>query len=408
MVERAKVLGELFDGLGDQQQRPVAPVDRLLRVIREHLDMDVAYVSEFQGDEGIFRHVDAPGFEDVIKVGDRRSLDEVYCRKIIDGRLPQLIPDTSRENEASSMPITGLVPIGAHISVPLRMSDGHIYGMFCCLNTKADPSLNERDLSLFRSFAELTAQDLSAEREQQQEREQRKAKIGNIVDAQSFDLVFQPIFHLPENRIVGYEALSRFRDPSFSGPLAAFKEAAVVGLSEELELAAIEKALRSLEEMPSDSYLAVNASERTMRNPSFAALFQGRACDRVVVEVTEHRRVQDYNDLLQAIEPLRRQGMRIAADDAGTGYSGLYHILSLGADIIKLDMELVHGIDRDPARRALSSALVTFANQIGAGLIAEGIETEAELSTVRDLGIQDVQGYLFGKPAQATELLART
>ena len=113
-------------------------VKRSLQAIRTHLDMEVAYVSEFVGDQIVFREVDAPGLEALVQPGDMRSLDEVYCRHILEGRLPELIPDTAAEPVAMAMPITRAVPIGKHMSVPIRMQDGGVYCMFCCLGFKPD------------------------------------------------------------------------------------------------------------------------------------------------------------------------------------------------------------------------------------------------------------------------------
>jgi hypothetical protein len=86
-------------------------VTRALQAVRAHLGLQVAYVSEFVGDETVFRQVDAPGLEHLIKPGDSRSLDDVYCRHILEGRLPELIPDTANEPYAMAMPITAMAPL---------------------------------------------------------------------------------------------------------------------------------------------------------------------------------------------------------------------------------------------------------------------------------------------------------
>jgi EAL domain-containing protein (putative c-di-GMP-specific phosphodiesterase class I) len=104
--------------------------------------------------------------------------------------------------------------------------------------------------------------------------------------------------------------------------------------------------------------------------------------------------------------------VRIAVDDAGAGYAGLQHILSLRPDVIKLDLQLTRNVDSDPARRALSACLVKFADEIGAEVVAEGIETPAELDTLRTLGIRWGQGFYLGRPAplaeaEATSVAAR-
>lgn len=117
-----------------------------------------------------------------------------------------------------------------------------------------------------------------------------------------------------------------------------------------------------------------------------------------MLEITEHAHVEDYNCLLQAIEPLRARGVRLAVDDAGAGYSSLQHILQLQPDLIKLDIGLTRSIDLDPARRALASALVSFARETGSHIIAEGVETASELAALRSIGVDKAQGYFLGRP----------
>jgi EAL domain-containing protein (putative c-di-GMP-specific phosphodiesterase class I) len=121
---------------------------------------------------------------------------------------------------------------------------------------------------------------------------------------------------------------------------------------------------------------------------------------RIVLEVTEHAAVRDYGRLNAAVGTLRSRGVRLAVDDAGSGFASLQHILRLAPDFIKLDMELTRDVDNDLARRALAAALISFAAEIGATIIAEGIETEAELSTLRDLGVAYGQGFFLARPAE--------
>jgi EAL domain-containing protein (putative c-di-GMP-specific phosphodiesterase class I) len=109
---------------------------------------------------------------------------------------------------------------------------------------------------------------------------------------------------------------------------------------------------------------------------------------------------------MQDLARSRAQGVRIAADDTGAGYSGLQHLLRLRPNVVKLDIALTRHIDEDPARRALASALVTFADEIGAALVAEGVETVGELRALRALGIAAAQGYLLGRPGPMSELRA--
>jgi CheY-like chemotaxis protein len=119
---------------------------------------------------------------------------------------------------------------------------------------------------------------------------------------------------------------------------------------------------------------------------------------RVVAELTEHVEVTRYDELRAAIDDLRAVGIRIAVDDAGSGFASLKHILELRPDVIKLDRAMVMGIDADPARRALAAAVADFATSIGARVVAEGVEDIEELQAVRVAGIGWAQGYLFGQP----------
>jgi EAL domain-containing protein (putative c-di-GMP-specific phosphodiesterase class I) len=144
-------------------------------------------------------------------------------------------------------------------------------------------------------------------------------------------------------------------------------------------------------------FISVNVSPSTIAAPELGDLL---AVDprRIVVELTEHLPIDDYPAILDHLGRLRAQGVRIAVDDAGSGYAGLAMLVRVAPDIIKLDRDLVSGITHDPCRRALASALVTFARDVGATLLAEGIENEGELDLLRGLGVAWGQGYHLGRP----------
>lgn len=381
-------------------------IDRALRAVRAHLGLQVAYVSEFVGNDSVFRAVDAPGLEALIKPGDVRSLDDVYCRHILAGRLPELIPDTSAEPIAAAMPITAMVPIGAHVSVPLRLSDGAVYGMFCCLGPHPDPTLNARDLGVMRAFADLAAFEIDRERQASLAGRESAARIRDVIDQDAIGIVYQPIWSLSSERPIGFESLARFAAEPVRAPDLWFAEAAEAGLGTELEIAAIRAALQPLRALPGDVYLAVNASPETAMSAAFADCLAGLPLDRIVLEITEHRCVDDFKALSDAIAPLRARGLRLAVDDAGAGYSGLQQILQVRPDLIKLDRALIQDIGEDPGRRALAAALAMFARETGSRLIAEGVETEAELAMLRALGVETVQGYLLGRPVPLERVFA--
>jgi EAL domain-containing protein (putative c-di-GMP-specific phosphodiesterase class I) len=373
-------------------------VKRCLVAMRSHLGMDVAYVSEFVDNQSVFREVDAPGFEAVIKAGDSRSLDDVYCRHILAGRLPQLMPDTSAEAFAMQMPITHAVPIGKHISVPIKMADGHVHGMFCCLGFKPDPSLRERDLQMMKVFADLAAFEIARDLEAAKETKGKEARVKAVIENSELSMVYQPIWSIENKRPVGFECLARFSAEPYRSPDKWFHEASQAGLGTMLELTAIRQALSLLALFPPDIYLAVNASPETILSGELNDVLTNISEERIVLEVTEHAHVQDYGCLLRALEPMRLRGVRLAVDDAGAGYSSLQHILQLQPDLIKLDISLTRHVDLDPARRALASALIAFARETGSGIIAEGVETASELNTLQKIGIEKAQGFFLGRP----------
>lgn len=163
----------------------------------------------------------------------------------------------------------------------------------------------------------------------------------------------------------------------------------------------MEKALTPAQGLPPDIYVALNVSPESCLDPRLVGLLQrsGLPPKRIVLELTERLEVSEYAPLLSVLAPLRRQGLRIAVDDAGSGFASMRHVLHIRPDIIKLDRSLIAGIDDDEGQHALGAAMVEFARQMGAALIAEGIETSEELSTVAGLGMTAGQGFLIGRPS---------
>ena len=135
-------------------------LENALAAIRTHLGMDVAFISEFTGGQRMFRHVDSETGNAPIAVGQGGPLEESYCQRVVDGRLPELISDAFALPEAVALPVTLSLPVRAHLSVPIRLASGEIYGTFCCFSHHPDASLNERDIALLRIFADLTARHI--------------------------------------------------------------------------------------------------------------------------------------------------------------------------------------------------------------------------------------------------------
>ncbi|HUY21110.1 MAG TPA: EAL domain-containing protein [Acidimicrobiales bacterium] len=232
-------------------------------------------------------------------------------------------------------------------------------------------------------------------------REHRQQLIRVTVANEDFESVFQPIVDLGSGGVVGAEALTRFETTPARPPDAWFADAKACGLGVELEVAALRSALGQLNRLPPGLYLSLNASADTLMSQEFRAAVAGAPAERIVLELTEHDSVDDYGALQATIEELRAHGVRLAVDDAGAGFSSFRHILNLRPDIIKLDIALTRGIDADPARRALGSAMLTFGlDAYDAAIVAEGIETEAEYRTLRGLGCRFGQGFYLGRPGR--------
>ena len=246
---------------------------------------------------------------------------------------------------------------------------------------------------------QLTVQRRADERRGRSDRRIRQA----LDDPGALQLVFQPICTL-DGTLVGSEALSRFRGPPKRGPERWFAEASEVGLRAELELAAVRAAFADLPGTPPDSYLCVNVSPATVIGSSFQKLIRTTDGERIVVEVTEHAPIADYARMNEAVQRIRAEGVRLAIDDAGAGFASLRHILRLDPDFIKLDRALIHGIAKDRSKQALAVGLISFAEKIGATIIAEGIETPGELRALDALGVRYGQGFYLSRPVPLARL----
>src|SRR2546427_4950945 len=195
-------------------------------------------------------------------------------------------------------------------------------------------------------------------------------RVRRVLGGRGLSISYQPIVDVRFGGALGFEALARFPCPP-AGPDVWFADAAGVGLDAELEALAIETALDALPWMPGGAYLSVNASPSMVVSGRLKALLSGVALDRVVLEITEHAPIPGYQVLAAALRPLRAAGLRIAVDDAGAGYASFSHILNLRPDVIKLDITITRDIDKDEGRRALASALRTFAGDTGSTVVAE-------------------------------------
>jgi EAL domain-containing protein (putative c-di-GMP-specific phosphodiesterase class I) len=221
--------------------------------------------------------------------------------------------------------------------------------------------------------------------------------VEAVVEDGSFHLVYQPIVHLDTGEVAGVEALCRFDDGAATEH--RFRTCEELGLSVPLDLAIVERALDDFPYLPG-GYLALNLSPSTICDRTMQTLLESTDVPhrRLVIEITEHARIPDYRLAASVIESLRSKGVRLAVDDAGAGWASFRHILSLRPDIIKMDRSLTRGVDVDPARRALAMALAIFAGEVGATVVAEGVETDGEVRALRLAGIHRAQGFVLALP----------
>jgi len=220
---------------------------------------------------------------------------------------------------------------------------------------------------------------------------------------------FQPIVSLQRREFYGYEGL--IRGPvgtALRNPAQLFAHARARGVEIALEIAAARKVVSSFARLGLPGMLAVNFSgpciERLAEHPARALGFlleSTVAPSRVVIELTEHERVADPTRLMQRLASVRALGIGLALDDFGDGHSSLRLWAELAPEFVKIDKYFVAGLHADPARFQCVKALQQLGSVFGTRLIAEGIESEADLRVLRDLGIEFGQGYLLGMPEES-------
>jgi EAL domain-containing protein (putative c-di-GMP-specific phosphodiesterase class I) len=234
------------------------------------------------------------------------------------------------------------------------------------------------------------------------ERAEIEGRLDPVFAAGGPTVVLQPIVDLGTGERIGAEALSRFPSGWGKAPDVVFAEAHRLGRGDELEILALRGAAAHLNGV--DGYVSMNVSPGTLLTGQCRALLADLPAHRVVLELSEHDPVADYDALHAALAPLRTAGLRLAIDDVGAGYSSLRHIVLTAPDIIKLDRSIVTGVGADPVLGTLVRSLVEFARGCGSRVVAEGVETSADADALRTAGVDCGQGWHFGRPGPAETL----
>lgn len=371
----------------------------VLSVARRHLGLEVAFVSRVDGGRRVFEFVDTIADFSPIAVGESDSIEDTYCGRVLDGRLPALVVDARVEPAVADLTVTRQMPIGTHLSVPVYTGN-YLFGTLCCFSRKVIAEVSSSEIDTLRMFADIVGKHLQPLVDRGRETANEQALLGELLDEGGPAIVVQPIIELGTGTIWAFEALSRFPDRDGWGPQDWFDAADRVGLGVALESAAVHNALKLLPRLPSATALSVNVSARALlSSASITAMLTSHSGERLILEVTEHERIGDPQGLHAVLTQTRNAGVRIAVDDAGSGFAGLEHILTLAPEILKLDRALIHGISTDPIRQAMCEAMVSFCHRTHAGIVAEGVETRHDLDTLRALRVTHAQGYLLGRPA---------
>ncbi|MDO8886916.1 GGDEF domain-containing phosphodiesterase [Candidatus Oleimmundimicrobium sp.] len=242
---------------------------------------------------------------------------------------------------------------------------------------------------------------------QQKDIKRRMTKLKKIIENEEIYSLFQPIVKLPEYKIIGYEALSRGPGGEFERPDKLFTIACASELVIELERLCRKKALSAASNINPKHLLFLNVEPDSVNDPELRQIAASHLLmdsslnsNHIVLEVTERAAIENFSVFKNALEYFRALGFKIAIDDGGAGYATLESMVELKPDFIKIDMSLIRNIDTDSVKQQLVKALINFGKETNIKMIAEGIETKAELKTLLELDIHLGQGYVFAYPSE--------
>jgi EAL domain-containing protein (putative c-di-GMP-specific phosphodiesterase class I) len=369
-------------------------IDQQLETVRVHLGMDQVVVGRFSDDR--LHIVNAATAFGVRSLAGFSEPDEgSLARLVADGEVPAAIADVTRVPALASVRVILDLQMRSHLGVPLRRPDGTVVGVLCAISHQVREDLGVREIATLNALGQQLVGSLAEQDRSQIEDRAFARDLRDLLGRGGPQIVYQPVVALAELKHAGVEALSRFAG-SPRPPDQWFARATRTGHGPELELRAVRSALRGLSYAP--GFLSLNVSPSTIVLPDFTAGLADQPLDRLVLEITEHTQVSDYGVLSEVLAPLRAAGLRIAVDDVGAGFASMRHVLVLAPELIKLDLSLVRGISHDVRRQSLAAALLTFAADLGASVVAEGVETAGELDCLRELGVHFGQGFHLGRP----------
>lgn len=240
-------------------------------------------------------------------------------------------------------------------------------------------------------------------------------ELKKIIQTKNIKTLFQPIVSLKDGEILGYEALSRGpKNTIFYEPDYMFQIAREYDLLWDLEVVCRTNALKRAYDKLNEKKLFVNIDPYIIQDKKFKKGFTNELLDEyginphnIIFEITENTPIKDFRQLRNILDYYSQQGYKIALDDAGTGYSGLALLVETHPNFIKVDKEVIREIDKNKIKQDLTAYFLKFSEITNIDIIAEGIETEEELRTLIDLGVQYGQGYLIQKPIESIKPINR-
>jgi EAL domain-containing protein (putative c-di-GMP-specific phosphodiesterase class I) len=375
-------------------------VAELLRTAKSSLGLSLTFLTRLDGETQHLEVVESsiPFFRD----GQTQPQATSLCQAILDGKLPSVIPNIAKIPEAKRLPAARFPRIRSYVSVPVSLSDGTLYGTFCAAGFTADNELTKRDRALMQVLASAAATLIEPGVQERRREAAIRERLEPVINAGGPSIVLQPIVAFSDGLREGAEALSRFPAEWGTPPDVTFAEAASIGEGVELELIAVRCAVAYLEEI--SGYMSINFSPRVILDERCLALLTELPLERIVLELSEHDPIDDYELLADVLRPLRARGLRLAIDDVGAGFSSLRHIVVTAPDMIKLDRSIVAGIAIDPVLQTLVNALVDFGHGSGARVVAEGVETKDDAIALRSAGVDYAQGWYFARPGTVDQL----
>jgi diguanylate cyclase (GGDEF)-like protein len=240
--------------------------------------------------------------------------------------------------------------------------------------------------------------------------------LQNAIATDAFCLHYQPIIHINQDRVEHVEALIRWPDTErgFIPPLEFIPFAENTGQIVLITNWVIQEACRFIqtahEHFRQSLSVTINLSSVDLRHAQFRLMIeqmeQEMACDprSIMFEITESAAIQDFDQTVPVIRWLRERGYRILLDDFGTGYSSLTYLQKLPIDIIKIDRSFINDISNREDQKLMFRSVIALAHQMGLQVVAEGIETQEQLDTIKESGCDLAQGFLFARPMPADEL----